>query len=104
MRKGHAEYMRAWRKKNAERHQAIEAKALATYRATVDPLKAKPCMDCGGSFPPECMDWDHVRGKKLFGVGSGVRRSIKAVLIEIAKCELVCSNCHRIRTRKRRES
>lgn len=78
-----------------------------TYRkkrqALIDKLKDIPCADCGNMFPPECMDFDHVRGEKLFAIGNGAVRhySLARVIAEIAKCELVCANCHRIRTRRR---
>jgi hypothetical protein len=66
-------------------------------------LKSQPCPDCGRLYPPVCMDFDHVRGKKLFGIGHGWHtRALKAVEAEIAKCEVVCSNCHRIRTALRK--
>jgi hypothetical protein len=67
-------------------------------------LKSKPCTDCGHKFPACCMDFDHVRGKKLWNVSGGGNRKWSTILKEIAKCELVCANCHRIRTtiRKRR--
>lgn len=39
---------------------------------------------------------DYVKGKKIVEVGRA--RSEKAILREIKKCDLVCSNCHRIRT------
>jgi Zn finger protein HypA/HybF involved in hydrogenase expression len=57
------------------------------------------CADCGGNFPPCCMHFDHVpgRGPKLFNLGSG-DYSIKAVQAEIEKCDIVCANCHAIRT------
>ena len=58
-------------------------------------------MDCKGSFPPECMDFDHVRGEKNFTIGRGYKMSIPKVKKEIDKCDVVCSNCHRIRTKKR---
>ena len=64
-------------------------------------IKNVPCADCGGRFPPVCMDFDHVRGQKLFlvckptTVGPGLDEEIK-------KCDIVCSNCHRIRTHQRR--
>jgi hypothetical protein len=70
----------------------------------IDVHKSGPCMDCGHKFPPECMDFDHVRGRKLFNIGNSATRSAKALKREIAKCDLVCSNCHRIRTKKRRHS
>lgn len=68
--------------------------------------KDKPCTDCGGKFPSECMDFDHIpeRGEKLFSLGiSSIRyRSWNQIFIERVKCELVCANCHRTRTNIRR--
>lgn len=61
-------------------------------------LKDVPCADCGKRFPPCAMDFDHVRGEKLFNVGEGVRFTLSVILAEAAKCEVVCANCHRIRT------
>jgi hypothetical protein len=49
------------------------------------------------------MDFDHVRGEKLFVIGEHVRRAHNDLLMEIAKCELVCANCHRVRTEQRRK-
>lgn len=65
-------------------------------------MKAGPCFDCGKCFPPECMDFDHVRGEKVGDVGQlFIAVSIEALIDEIEKCDLVCANCHRIRTKKR---
>lgn len=64
-----------------------------------------PCMDCTNTFPAECMDFDHRPGEvKVNCVGIMVAHgwSWEKIETEIAKCDLVCSNCHRIRTRKRR--
>jgi hypothetical protein len=51
------------------------------------------------------MEWDHLPGtEKLFALAD-VRRSShgrKRILAEVAKCELVCANCHRERTFGRR--
>jgi uncharacterized CHY-type Zn-finger protein len=43
---------------------------------------------------------DHVRGKKLDGVSRLVHnnRSLKVIADELAKCEIVCANCHERRT------
>lgn len=59
--------------------------------------EGKPCADCGGVFPPVCMDFDHVRGEKLCNVAKMGTYAWSRVLEEIAKCDLVCANCHRIR-------
>jgi hypothetical protein len=66
-------------------------------------LKAVPCLDCGQSFPPECMDFDHVRDGKSFSIAHFNNRSLDALLEEIDKCDIVCANCHRIRTKARRQ-
>ena len=70
-------------------------------RAWLWKIKDVPCMDCGGRFPPECMDFDHIRGEKLFSVSTSVTRERKSLIEEIAKCDIICANCHRIRTRSR---
>jgi hypothetical protein len=63
----------------------------------------KQCVDCKNFYPHYVLDFDHLRDKK-YGIaqmkGSGL--SIERILEEISKCELVCSNCHRIRTWKRK--
>lgn len=70
-------------------------------RAWMDALKAgRPCADCGETFPPFVMHWDHLPGHRKIAeisvlVGNR-RRGI--VLEELAKCELVCANCHVMRT------
>ena len=58
-------------------------------------------MDCGQCFPPCAMDFDHVRGEKVGNVGGMALASWAKLQAEIAKCEIVCANCHRQRTNKR---
>jgi hypothetical protein len=72
-------------------------------RAAVDEIKSAPCMDCGGTFPPVCMDFDHRPGEVKSAGVSQLKKSasMEALLAEIAKCDLVCANCHRIRTYSR---
>ena len=63
--------------------------------------KDKPCVDCGFIFPPVCMDFDHIDPKTKFKSPAQLTGNKKKLLEEITKCELVCSNCHRIRTLNR---
>jgi len=66
-------------------------------------LKSHPCLDCNECFPPEAMEFDHRPGElKAFPLAQAPNRSWKSVLKEVAKCDLVCSNCHRVRTRQRK--
>jgi hypothetical protein len=73
---------------------------IAVNRAWVETIKAEPCTDCGVCYPPCVMDFDHVRGKKSANISRMLSRDVggNAIADEIAKCDLVCSNCHRIRT------
>ena len=66
----------------------------------VDVLKeSTPCMDCGGSFPAICMDFDHRPGtQKRRPIAAMRAGSLSRLKREISKCDLVCANCHRIRT------
>jgi hypothetical protein len=66
--------------------------------------KDKPCADCGNRYPREAMDFDHL-GDKEFTISNGKNIvSRERLEAEIAKCDVVCSNCHRTRTETRRLS
>ena len=80
------------------------AKQKAYLAQYLRDLKTKtPCVDCGINYPYYVMDFDHVRGQKHANVMELVSKlSKKKIDEEIAKCEIVCSNCHRIRTYMRR--
>ena len=87
-------------------NREFRARARKSRTEMVTEIKAAPCADCKSCFPPECMDFDHIleRGPKLFNIATALSKlvSIEKLLEEIAKCDLVCANCHRTRTKKRR--
>ena len=57
------------------------------------------CLDCNNKFPYYVLDFDHVRGKKVDNISKMVKwYNYDDILKEIKKCDVVCSNCHRIRT------
>jgi len=58
------------------------------------------CADCGYNEHPHALDFDHVEEKE-FNVSQGQDKSYKILKEEIAKCDVVCANCHRIRTAER---
>jgi hypothetical protein len=62
-----------------------------------------PCADCGGVFHHAAMQWDHLPGSdKVAELSTLFRKGRKrAFLRELAKCELVCSNCHAVRSFER---
>jgi hypothetical protein len=100
-------YQKARERGFTEREREIKARATRRYilnaRTFIDGYKNKPCADCGAAHPPWMMDFDHVTGEKSFNVSAGVCFGKKKLLEEIAKCDVVCSNCHRNRTFMRRQ-
>ena len=79
---------------------AKNARHVARRRDWLIAIKSLPCTDCGMKYPPCVMEFDHRPDEdKHFDVS---RRYVwfakERVLQEIAKCDLVCANCHRLRT------
>ena len=61
------------------------------------------CTDCGEP-DPVVLEFDHLRDK-LFDIGQAPPyRNWQSILDEIAKCDVVCANCHRRRTAQRKGS
>lgn len=103
-------YYQKWRRAYNKRNRTVKALRDAARRSAcktyVDKIKAKtPCADCGERFPAICMDFDHLKGKNksVSGLVSGAYR-LELIKEEIAKCEIVCSNCHRLRTKRRKQN
>ena len=64
---------------------------------------AHPCLDCGET-DAVVLEFDHLRDKR-FSIGAKLATHTWAdILEEIAKCDVVCANCHRRRTAQRRGS
>jgi hypothetical protein len=107
------EYMRrrCQRSANAHYYQRNRASEIERVRirqgATVEflrDLRARPCSDCSKTFAPHQMDFDHREGSiKRFRLSSGSAslRPRSILLEEAAVCDVVCANCHRIRTQRR---
>ena len=66
--------------------------------------QSRPCTDCGRAYPYWLLDWDHLRDKKFAISNAGGRRGLTRSMMdeELAKCEVVCANCHRHRTHCRK--
>ena len=91
--------------KRAEYERERQAKRREAGKQYVDDLKRMtPCADCGLQLEPWQMDFDHLgevykRRDVATLVNQG--RTLGVIKAEIAKCELVCVNCHRQRTYER---
>ena len=83
---------------NKQQYLDRNAKAKADKRAWIKAKKNVPCMDCGKSYPFYVMDFDHRDPSiKVANIGRLIG-SWKKLKEEVEKCDIVCSNCHRIRT------
>ncbi len=101
----HNLYMRAYYSKNKSKHKGLVRSSKRKYIKTVDNLifkeKDKPCMDCGIKYHPFVMDFNHRDpSSKAYLISAMGNRgsSLLKIKEEIDKCDLVCANCHRMRT------
>jgi len=70
-------------------------KRMARNRAFVLAQKqGKPCHDCQRVLEPRKMHFHHTEKNKRFSVSQGSLRTLRTLKTEIAKCLLLCTNCH----------
>lgn len=68
----------------------------------LDLLKEAKCKDCGNT-DFRVFEFDHLRDKKS-NISEMLTFPWPSILEEIQKCEIVCANCHKLRTIKRSNS
>lgn len=88
---------------NKQQYFARNAQYRQRVAELIKAMKQKPCADCGQSYPPWVRDFDHRDGESKFKDISKLtgNSSWGIVQREIEKCDVVCANCHRIRTHNR---
>jgi hypothetical protein len=73
-------------------------------RQIIREAKDRECADCGHRYPFYVMDFDHRQAsEKRFNIGRDALRgscSLDELRNEIAKCDVLCANCHRARTHR----
>lgn len=102
-------YNKIWYEQNKDKHKADARRNAERYKerytALVNTYKSKGCTDCGVVYPPHVMDFDHLEDSvKVTDVSRMSGWSLAKLQEEIAKCEVVCANCHRERTHQRRKA
>ena len=110
---GYQTWCKACRKSHdAAYHAGRRSLRLAQKRERVEYLvawmrevKSQPCTDCRCRFHPAAMTFDHLPGTMKRGDVADLIRGgcIGLARAELVKCEIVCANCHAIRTYLRRE-
>ena len=92
-------YYAEGRAHHRQRTNALKRQRVAEAQQLVlEYLGTRPCADCG-ERDPVVLEFDHV-GAKRAEVSMLVRRGVLPAvpMQEIARCEVVCANCHRRRT------
>jgi hypothetical protein len=56
------------------------------------------CARCGFNAHPAALDFNHIRGEKKFNISQDPKRAWADIEAEMAKCEVLCRNCHSIYT------
>ncbi len=76
------------------------SRVIEKKKRLIREAKNVPCADCGEKYPPCVMDFDHRRAEeKNFSIGPSVtNKGFSEIMAEIEKCDVVCANCHRLRT------
>ncbi len=88
------------------RHRDKKRERSAKLRAYVQAIKVeRGCADCGYNTHPSALDFDHLPGHVKLGrlASMSCGSALQTIHAEIDKCEVVCANCHRIRTASRRD-
>jgi hypothetical protein len=100
----------AWRRHYANTDNKLAIKAAVAVRKqaakeyVLSVKQRSHCVDCGNT-DWRVLDFDHLPGfeKSLNLAAAGSQGwSVARIDLEMAKCEIVCANCHRIRTHERR--
>lgn len=86
---------------NKKDYQESRTRTRERRRRIMQEAKTKPCADCETEYPYWIMQFDHLEDKE-FNIGSiGYHIGVERLKAEIAKCDIVCANCHAHRTRLR---
>lgn len=95
-------YFKQYNKERYQKNLAYYEQKRQERKNAIRALKSVPCAECGISYPWYVMEFDHIQGDKIDAVSNLLRdSSLEIALAETKKCEVVCANCHAIRTYER---
>lgn len=96
----HRKAIKKWRLNNKFSILEKRRRRREKFKVLRDLRKGVPCTDCHIKYGPHVMEFDHL-GNKKFDISQGFNKSWVNLENEMAKCEVVCANCHRQRTHDR---
>jgi hypothetical protein len=89
-------YQREYYRNNKAKVTEREARYRREAAEIIAEARKQPCADCGGTFPPSCMQFHHVDPTTKEGDVRAMGHPTR-VKREMAKCVVICANCHCIR-------
>lgn len=95
---------KAWYEKNKDLTRTRTKNSLHKRRNAIRKIKeSSPCVDCNTLYPYYVMHFDHLDSTtKVDKISNLIKnKGVQSALEEVEKCDLVCANCHSIRTWKR---
>ena len=99
-------YQRDWYYRHKPEWIERRKQNIQKTREHVNRIKMQPCMDCGIQYNPWQMHFDHrdpsTKVRNVAAMVCGGNRTTTRIDEEIAKCDLVCANCHADRTYKKK--
>ena len=81
-------------------HQRTNRRRTELSRALWDYKENSGCVDCKEKYPHFMLDFDHLPEYEKLGSPIQIARNygLDKGWEEVEKCEVVCANCHKIRT------
>ena len=87
---------------NKERYREAQKRSRARKIEKLRKYKeSNPCVDCDTKYPHYVMEFDHHSIKTMNIASMVTRYGWDRLMQEIECCDLLCANCHAIRTWER---
>lgn len=110
---GTPEYGKAWREIHKERlaedrkkkYRLRKSRTQRRYEILNNYKMAKGCKECGYNKHAVALDFDHINPlEKSFNISARLDLStIKTLMKEVRKCQILCANCHRVKTMREKQ-
>ncbi len=89
----------AWERRKKYYKQSIKEKHRENIKIIHEEKLRRGCVCCGYNESPYALDFDHLDpATKIDGVARMSTRNIQKIKQEMEKCQVLCANCHRIKT------
>lgn len=94
------QYKREWNSRNKESRTTYRRLSRRKRKGILIEYKGGKCEECGTKYDGinGCIfDFHHVLAKDFSVSGNVMEKSLEKLKIEVDNCNLLCSNCHRMK-------